>query len=279
MGLLVLVSCDAHAPKSEASSPGASAAAAAVPGASDPAECKDEVPPPDPGRKPVMSDDMLAELTPCTKKLAKGGRIDVSLIVSAAGAIEKVNVGGSTVKDCRVVSCVKARFSKLRFPTPETPYRFDFGVSLELLPGKPPRRLGKDEPPLASSEAESCVDPKDPEFARGRLQPEVIQKAVRGRYDAFRRCYEAGLAVNPQLTGLVRTRFIIGRDGRVSASYVEDTTLPDCRVSRCVRDEMARIVFPEPNLGIVTVVYPIMLAPGEPPQQSAGSAGAATTAK
>jgi hypothetical protein len=209
-GLVALGSCDAYAPKPEASSPGASAAApAAVPGASDPAECKDEVPPLDAVHKPVVSDDMLAPLAPCMKKLASVGTINVSFIVSEVGAIERVNVGGSTVDDCRAVACVKARLSKLRVAVPEPPYPTSHHASLKLFPRTSPRRLNEDEPPPLKSEAKFCADPEDPELLLSRLKPEVIQSAVRARYDSFRRCYEAGLAVNPTLTGRVDTRFIM----------------------------------------------------------------------
>jgi hypothetical protein len=260
VGLLALGSCDAYAPKPEASSPVASAAAPAVPGASDPAECKDQAPPLV-GNKWVVSDAMLAKLAPCMKKLSRGGRVSLSVITSDTGGIERVNVLASGVGDCAAITCLKARLSKLRVAKAEPPHRKEHSVTLQLLPGKSPQNAAREDPSPASSENYSCIDPKDPELQAARLPPEVIQSAVRSRYDAFRRCYEAGLALNPQLTGKVVTRFVIGLDGRVSKSYVQDNTLPDCGVAHCIRDEIAKIVFPEPKLGIVTVVYPIMLAP------------------
>ena len=50
----------------------------------------------------------------------------------------------------------------------------------------------------------------------GHLPPEVIQRIVRQNYGRFRQCYESGLRTNPNLTGRVSARFVIGRDGAVT---------------------------------------------------------------
>jgi hypothetical protein len=86
---------------------------------------------------------------------------------------------------------------------------------------------------------------------------------VRNRYGVFRDCYEQGLRRNPALVGSVVVRFVIDRDGLVSKAVVHpDTDLPDQEVVRCVVAGYRAIVFPEPQGGIVTVVYPIRFAPG-----------------
>ncbi len=97
----------------------------------------------------------------------------------------------------------------------------------------------------------------------GRLPPEVIQRVVRASYGQFAKCYDAGLARNPALQGMVRTRFVIDRDGEVRRSEATSTTnLPDCEVVKCVVDAYTKLHFPKPYGGIVTVVYPVMLSPG-----------------
>lgn len=97
----------------------------------------------------------------------------------------------------------------------------------------------------------------------GRLAPEVIQKAVRASFGATRSCYEKGLDKNPQLTGRVTVRFVIGRDGRVTSSELSpESTLPDAAVQSCIARAFASLKFPPPEGGIVTVVYPVMLEPG-----------------
>ena len=100
-------------------------------------------------------------------------------------------------------------------------------------------------------------------LAMGNLEPAVIQRIVRAAYGQFRVCYEAGLARDPKLEGRVQTRFVIGRDGRVTQSSADaDPGLTDPQVVQCVVDAMSKLHFPKPRGGIVTVVYPIMLSPG-----------------
>jgi hypothetical protein len=96
----------------------------------------------------------------------------------------------------------------------------------------------------------------------GRLPPEVIQRIVRQNYGRFRMCYEQGLARNPNLEGRVTVRFIIGRDGSVSNASNGGSDLPDSGVADCVVNAYYGLSFPEPEGGVVTVVYPIMFAPG-----------------
>ncbi|MBN2193365.1 MAG: AgmX/PglI C-terminal domain-containing protein [Polyangiaceae bacterium] len=96
----------------------------------------------------------------------------------------------------------------------------------------------------------------------GRLPPEVIQRIVRQNYGRFRMCYEQGLARNPNLEGRVSVRFVIGRDGSVSNVSQGASDLPDSGVVSCVLSAYYGLSFPQPEGGIVTVVYPIMFAPG-----------------
>jgi hypothetical protein len=96
----------------------------------------------------------------------------------------------------------------------------------------------------------------------GRLPPEVIQRIVRQNFGRFRTCYEQGLDRNPNLQGRVSARFVIGRDGAVSNVSNGGSDLPDSGVVSCVLSAFYGLEFPQPEGGIVTVVYPIMFAPG-----------------
>jgi hypothetical protein len=75
-------------------------------------------------------------------------------------------------------------------------------------------------------------------------------------------CYEQGLSRNPNLQGRVSARFVIGRDGSVSNASNGGSDLPDSAVVSCVVSAFYGLSFPQPEGGIVTVVYPIMLSPG-----------------
>jgi len=96
----------------------------------------------------------------------------------------------------------------------------------------------------------------------GRLPSEVIQRVVRQNYGRFRQCYETGLRANPNLTGRVTARFVIGRDGAVTNVSNGGGDLPDSGVTSCVISAFYGLSFPSPDNGIVTVTYPIMLVPG-----------------
>jgi outer membrane biosynthesis protein TonB len=93
------------------------------------------------------------------------------------------------------------------------------------------------------------------------MSPVVIQRTVRTNFGKFRPCYEKGLARNADLTGRVMVRFMIDRDGKVSNVADGGSDLPDSEVVECVMRAFHSLEFPQPEDGIVTVVYPIMLAP------------------
>jgi hypothetical protein len=97
----------------------------------------------------------------------------------------------------------------------------------------------------------------------GRLPPEVIQRIVRQNFGRFRLCYENGLKSNPTLSGRVSVKFVIDRSGAVSTAQDGGSELPDQGVISCVVRGFGNLSFPQPEGGIVTVVYPIIFNPGE----------------
>ena len=96
----------------------------------------------------------------------------------------------------------------------------------------------------------------------GRLPPEVIQRIVRQNFGRFRLCYESGLQVNPNLQGRVAVRFVIGKDGSTTNVGNGGSDLPDGGVVSCIVRAFHGLSFPQPDGGVVSVVYPIMLSPG-----------------
>jgi hypothetical protein len=97
----------------------------------------------------------------------------------------------------------------------------------------------------------------------GRLPPEVIQRIVRQNFGRFRVCYESALRSNPGLTGRVVTKFVIGRDGSVAQASDAGSDIASQEVIGCVVRSYTSLSFPQPEGGIATVVYPIVLTPGE----------------
>lgn len=96
----------------------------------------------------------------------------------------------------------------------------------------------------------------------GYLPPEVIQAVVRLGFHTLKGCYEEGLSRDPKLEGRVSVSFVIERDGSVKNSSDGGSDMSDAAVRDCVVRKFLGFKFPPPDNGIVTVVYPIMLAPG-----------------
>jgi hypothetical protein len=97
----------------------------------------------------------------------------------------------------------------------------------------------------------------------GRLPPEHVRGIVRAGYARMRSCYEAGLLRNPELEGRLSIRFVIGRSGRVREARIQETSLSDSAVTKCVLGVFSALEFMAPDPGEVTVVYPIHFAPSE----------------
>jgi hypothetical protein len=123
--------------------------------------------------------------------------------------------------------------------------------TLKILP-LPVAQRKSDAPPPATGQEKK---------ASGRLPPEEIQSLVRDHFSLFRGCYEAGLARNARLMGLVSVRFVIEPDGTVSDARDFGSNLPDLEARACVVRAFTDLKFKPPSGGVVTVVYPIMLMP------------------
>jgi hypothetical protein len=97
----------------------------------------------------------------------------------------------------------------------------------------------------------------------GRLPPEVIQRIVRQNFGRFKLCYVEGLRSNAALAGTVTVHFVIGLDGSVTKTERDaSTTMPDAAVTSCIVRGFSNLSYPQPESGTVSVVFPIILAPG-----------------
>jgi hypothetical protein len=93
----------------------------------------------------------------------------------------------------------------------------------------------------------------------GRLPPESIQRIVRASFGRFRGCYESALVTNPSLQGRIVAKFVIDRTGAVTMASDAGSSFPDREVIACVLRGFQSLSFPEPEGGIVAVVYPLDL--------------------
>jgi hypothetical protein len=95
----------------------------------------------------------------------------------------------------------------------------------------------------------------------GSTSPMVIQAVVRRNMEGARRCYNDALRADPALGGRVVVRLVIARDGKVASSNVGELRGLSQAVADCVARSMLRAVFPAPEGGTVTVMYPIVFGP------------------
>ncbi len=105
------------------------------------------------------------------------------------------------------------------------------------------------------------IHPAGSTVVSGHIPPEVVQRIVRQNYGRFRMCYETGLRSNPNLSGRVTTRFVIGRDGSVANASNGGSDLADSGVVSCVVSAFYGLSFPAPENGVVSVSYPIAFSP------------------
>jgi hypothetical protein len=99
-----------------------------------------------------------------------------------------------------------------------------------------------------------------PPQVTGLLSPEAIRRVVLRNLGQVAHCHEQGLAQNPALEGRVVIRFIIGGNGSVMGSQVQESNVAVPSVSTCIAGAVRRWQFPAPEGGgIVTVNYPFNL--------------------
>jgi hypothetical protein len=99
-----------------------------------------------------------------------------------------------------------------------------------------------------------------PPEVTGLLSPEAIRRVVLRNLGQVAHCHEQGLAQNPTLEGRVVIRFIIGGNGTVMGSTVQDSNVAVPSVATCIANAVRRWQFPSPEGGgVVTVNYPFNL--------------------
>lgn len=98
---------------------------------------------------------------------------------------------------------------------------------------------------------------------QGSLDSGIIRQIVRAHINEVRSCYKAGQSKDRKLAGRVTINFVIGGDGKVKSSVVEEHTLPDTSVANCIAKAVKRWTFPKPIGGTnVIVSYPFILESG-----------------
>ncbi|HVW26279.1 MAG TPA: AgmX/PglI C-terminal domain-containing protein [Polyangiaceae bacterium] len=94
------------------------------------------------------------------------------------------------------------------------------------------------------------------------LTPAQISRVVQSRYGAFRACYEAASAREPNLSGGVTIAWSITPGGDVSSARVQSSTLGNPRVEGCIQRLFSRLRFPTADKG-TNASWPFLFKPGK----------------
>ena len=106
----------------------------------------------------------------------------------------------------------------------------------------------------------------------GALDKDIIRRIVRAHINEVRYCYNQALARDPNARGRIAVQFTISGNGKVPSAAVQDSTMKDPAVGRCIAQAVRRWTFPKPEGGgQVAVLYPFVL---EPDGGSSGSSSA-----
>jgi hypothetical protein len=95
-----------------------------------------------------------------------------------------------------------------------------------------------------------------PPTVTGSIAADVIRRVILRNLGIMSHCFETGLARNPNLSGRIVIRFVVGSGGAVLASAVNQSTVADPAVSACVAQAVSRLQFPSVPSGNVVVLYP-----------------------
>src|SRR4029079_4471472 len=97
---------------------------------------------------------------------------------------------------------------------------------------------------------------------RGNLDKGIIRRILRTHLNEIRYCYEQSLVRHPSLSGRVVVQFTIAGTGRVLASVLQSSTIPEAALTSCVVQATRRWQYPAPDGGGLAIVsYPFQLTP------------------
>lgn len=144
-------------------------------------------------------------------------------------------------------------------------------------PSEPPAEP-EAEPETAAADSPPATEPPVAEAAAAEPAPATFDKhtirtVVRSNIGDVRRCYNQGLATDPNLAGRVAVQFTIGPEGTVFIAEVIESQLPKeaKAVERCLIAAVENWQFPRPpGEGNVMVTYPFVLEPGDSTTSASG---------
>jgi TonB family protein len=112
----------------------------------------------------------------------------------------------------------------------------------------------------------------------GLTQKEIVDVIQSHNNDAVA-CYKEATAEDKSAEGRVKIRFLIGLNGKIEASQVEQNTFKNKAIGNCIRTRMKAWKFPKPRGGQkISIAYPFefKVAPPPPPAPETPATAPAT---
>ncbi len=98
---------------------------------------------------------------------------------------------------------------------------------------------------------------RDEPMILGAVDRSAIDGVIGDHMAKISDCSTSALSTDMSLTGRVRVKFVISKNGSVSSAKIRDSTLDDPTAEACITRQISAIQFPEPRGGgIAIVTYP-----------------------
>jgi hypothetical protein len=192
------------------------------------------------------------------------GFMKLAFEVEGSGAVSNIEVETSSFAEPTVAMCLSEKIGALHFDAPgkKQKTQWTFVSGLYEKPDEDDRSAKKGRKKKQkrdeSTEQGVVIEPK----SRGSLEPEEIEEVVHAGFGLFAHCYREGIDRHPRLSGVVRMRMVIGRDGVVDALRDADSDIPDPDLIDCVAEGFFALRFPKPRKGTVRLLYRIVFDGG-----------------
>jgi hypothetical protein len=192
------------------------------------------------------------------------GFMKLAFEVEGSGDVSNVEVETSSFAEPTVATCLAEKIGGLHFDAPgekqKTQWTFVSGLYEKPDEGERSAKKGRKKKGKRDESTEQgvVIEPK----SRGSLEPEEIEEVVHAGFGLFAHCYREGLDRHSRLSGVVRMRMVIGRDGVVDALRDADSDIPDPELIDCVAEGFFALRFPKPRKGTVRLLYRIVFDGG-----------------
>jgi hypothetical protein len=122
-------------------------------------------------------------------------------------------------------------------------------------------RLAAEHAALEPLRARSIVKLGKPEI-QGRTSKDQVLEVLNVALPNVRECHVAALVNNPDLVGEISIHFVIGSDGSVKSTVVQESTIDDPELGRCINRAVKKLAFATPEGGntLVTAAFELELA-------------------